>query len=188
MNTKLLPITHNDLGDIVGTAMKIGNEHFMKHYYPKTSAELQEAAWKSLMIWFKNPLGDAGGNAELSKTIINPLLNTSYFCPVSDKDIIMKMFASVSKHSPDKCFVMVRLSQNERPLVWVCAFGGSTRIVRVRIGIPTENNRNYTIVFKNQETDEVEITYSSESLQVIMAHLHIHYAPKLKIYEWFHAF
>ena len=63
--------------------------------------------------------------------------------------------------------------------------GEHTRIVRVRIGVPIGNNKAYTVVFKNKETDKVEITYQSDNLYVIMAHLHAHYAPKCKIYKWF---
>jgi len=160
-------------------------------YYHNMKWPEQESAWESFVTWKKNPLDNGAPAGDVPKLILDPLLNNPYFCPVSDKDAIIKIMSGALDCPVGRCFVMIRLSQNERPLVWVCGFGGfgseddHTRIIRVRIGVPIGTNKNYTVVFKNKETGEVEITYKSDNLHVIMAHLRVHYAPKCKIYKWF---
>ena len=161
----------------------VANKHNSRFYNGLSTAD-RKRAWNSYEQWLKNPIdGTQTSNLE-ALNMIRPLLSLSYFCPISDKDIVSNMLQPVERQPIDRCYVMLRLSQNERPLVWVCALGGKRpglsgpRIIRVRIGAPTASRPRYTVVL------EQKLAFESENVHVILAHLHAHYAPTRKLYAW----
>lgn len=157
---------------------KIFQKEHLMHYYDSLSPTDRKLAWKSFMTWKDLPLGDGTADMYLHRRIILPLVKSVYFCPISDKDLIIKMLKPVAKRGKDECFVMLRPSQNQRPLVWVCALGGSERIILVRIGIPTPTNPNYTVILNNQ------LVYQDTDIHFIVTHLWTHYAKGRKIHPW----
>lgn len=162
----------------------VANKHNSRLYAGLSTTD-RKRAWRSYEQWLKNPTDGGTPTSNLEAlNMIRPLLSLSYFCPLSDKDIVMQMLQPVERQPIDRCYVMVRLSQNERPLVWVCALGGKRPgvsgpcIIRVRIGTPTALHPRYTVIL------EKKLTYESKNLHVILAHLHARYAPTRKLYAW----
>jgi len=152
-------------------------EHEM-HYYRTLSAKDRKLAWKHFETWKQNAFGDNTAPMYLHQRVVRPLLKQSYFCPISDKDLIAKILKPAANRQTDECFVMLRLSQNPRPLVWVCALGGTSKITRVRIGIPTPRNPKYTVMVKDR------LAYQSTDIHVIATQLRIDYAPDCKTFDW----
>ncbi len=120
--------------------------------------------------------------------MFSDLVKSKYFFPVSDKNLVLKIFQSVTDRNENEYFMMIRLSQNARPLVWVFAEGGTGKVTRVRIGvhlIPATKAWNsaviYTVVMGD---DDPEIVYQSTSLQVIMESLRDHYIKPKRVYAW----
>ena len=162
---------------------KIFEKKHQMHYYDSLSSVDRIRAWGSFTTWIKNPV--ANMDTSLVKRVFSDLTKSEYFCPLSDKDIVMKMLKPAGARNTDECFLMLRLSQNERPLVWICASGGSNKINRVRIGvvtIPATNTTpattNYTVIL------EGKLAYQDTNLQAIMTKLYIHYGNGRTIYAW----
>ena len=160
MNTKIQP-----------SFELVANKHNSRFYDGLSTAD-RKLAWKSYERWLENPSHAGTPPSRLfTLNIILSLLGLSYFCPLSDKDLVLKLMQPVERQPIDRCYGMVRLSQNERPLVWVIAFGGKRpglsgpRMIRVRIGTPTASNPRYTV-------------------DLLLAHLHAHYATTRKLYAW----
>ena len=153
------------------------------HCYDSLSQVDRIKAWKSFTTWIKNPV--ANMDAFLVQRVFFDLIKFEYFCPLSDKDIVMKMLESASRRNADECFIMLRLSQNTRPLVWVCAMGKSNQIIRVRIGVTTvaatsttPATTNYTVILNGR------LAYQDTSLKAITTKLYIHYGNNRTGYAW----
>ncbi len=173
MNTKIQP-----------SFELVANKHNSRFYDGLSTAD-RKLAWKSYERWLENPSHAGTPPSRLfTLNIILSLLGLSYFCPLSDKDLVLKLMQPVERQPIDRCYGMVRLSQNERPLVWVIAFGGKRpglsgpRMIRVRIGTQTASSPRYTVIL------DQKLTYESANVSVILAHLHAHYAPTRKLYAW----
>ena len=158
---------------------KIFKKEHLMHYYDGLSETDRKLAWESLLEWQKNPYGNNTHATMIPRIIVARLLKNPWFCPIADKDLIMQMMQPAAGRSVGEYFIMLRLSQNVRPLVWVCAFGGSTRIIRVRIGDDGDGSR-YTVILNNK------FAYVNVSIQAIMTDLIIHYTtPKnRRIFSW----
>ena len=134
--------------------------------YDSLSFELRTKAWKSFKIWMRNPIWDGARFLSVKNKMFSDLFKLKNFFPASDKNLVMKMFESLPGRSPGEYFTMIRLSQNERPLVWVMAQGGTGKIIRVRIGV---EGGLYSVVLAGGKR------YESEDLQEIMKKLRDHY-------------
>lgn len=157
-------------------------KHLM-YYYDSLSLADRIKAWGSFTTWIKNPV--ANMDTSLVKRVFSDLVKSKYFCPLADKDVMFKMLKSVKDRNTGECYIMIRLSQNARPLVWVCAMGGSTRVVMVRIGVntipattTTPALTNYTVILENQ------LAYQGTNLQRIVGALCEHYAKGKTILAW----
>ena len=162
---------------------KIFEKKHLMHYYDSLSPADRIKAWKSFTTWIKIPV--ANMDASLVKRLFVDLIKSKYFCHLADKDVIFEMLKPVKDRSSAECYIMVRLSQNTRPLVWVCAMGGSTRVFLVRIGVntipattTTPALTNYTVILQNQ------LAYQATSLQRIVGALCEHYAKGKTIRGW----
>ncbi len=149
--------------------------------YAGLTEKQREKAWKSLMIWFTNPFD--GESVHLTKIIfiLRPLVKSEYFCPISDKDLIGKIFDPAQDRPSNECYIMLRLSQNKRPLVFVCALGGSSRIYRVRIGLPTDLNPEYTVLKEHSDT----ILHHNSDINIVIQELITSYARDRKVRRWY---
>nr|QBK90944.1 MAG: hypothetical protein LCPAC201_02450 [Pithovirus LCPAC201] len=149
--------------------------------YAGLTEKQREKAWKSLMIWFTNPFD--GESVHLTKIIfiLRPLVKSEYFCPISDKDLIGKIFEPAQDRPSNECYIMLRLSQNKRPLVFVCALGGSSRIYRVRIGLPTDLNPEYTVLKEHSDT----ILHHNSDINIVIQELITSYARDRKVRRWY---
>ncbi len=164
---------------------KIFEKKHLIHYYDSLSPADRMKAWGSFTTWIKNPVANMGPGRSLVSRLFMDLINSKYFCPLADKDVILRMLKPVEDRNPGDCYVMLRLSQNTRPLVWVCAIGGSTQIIRVRIGIntipattTTPALTNYTVILNQQ------LAYQGTNLQSIVAALCDRYVKDKTILAW----
>ncbi len=162
---------------------KIFEKKHLMHYYDSLSPADRVKAWKSFTTWIKNPV--ANMDTFLVKRVFTDLVKSKYFCPLADKDVIFEMLKPVEHRKTSECYIMVRLSQNVRPLVWVCAVGGSNRVFLVRIGVnaipatsTTPALTNYTVVLNQQ------LAYQGTNLQSIVAALCEHYVKGKTILTW----
>ena len=152
------------------------------HYYDSLTPADRIKAWGSFTTWIKNPI--AHMDTSLISRVFSDLIKSEYFCPLSDKDIVMEMLKPALARNTDECFIMLRLSQNTRPLVWVCAFGGSSKIFRIRIGVTTVMTSttslvtNYTVILDGQ------LAYQDTSLKALTTKLYIHYGNGRTAYAW----
>ena len=82
------------------------------------------------------------------------------------------------------CFLIMtqlwlRLSQNERPLVFVCALGGRSTFRQVRIGLPTDLNPKYTY-----DGLDGTVEYQNSDIKVLIQEL-IDFCPEgRKVRKW----
>ncbi len=164
---------------------KIFEKKHLIHYYDSLSPADRLKAWGSFTTWIKNPVANLGPGRSLVSRLFVDLIKSEYFCPLADKDVIFDMMKPVKDRSPDECYLMLRLSQNERPLVWVCAIGGSARVFMVRIGVnaipattTTPALTNYTVILNHQ------LAYQGTNLQSIVAALCERYAKGKTILSW----
>ena len=162
---------------------KMFEKKHLMHYYDSLSPADRIKAWGSFITWIRNPV--ANMDTSLVKRVFSDLVKSEYFCPLADKDLILKMLKTAKDRNAGECYLMLRLSQNERPLVWVCASGGSNTINRVRIGVATvpatsttPATTNYTVILEGQ------LAYQDTSLQAIMTKLYIHYGNGRMINAW----
>ena len=164
---------------------KIFEKKHQIHYYDSLSLADRIKAWSSFTTWIKNPVANVGPGRSLVSRLFVDLIKSKYFCPLADKDVILKMLKPVKDRNAGECYIMVRLSQNVRPLVWICAVGGSARILRVRIGVntipattTTPALTNYTVILNQQ------LAYQGTNLQSIVAALCEHYVKGKTILAW----
>ena len=155
------------------------------YYYDSLTLNDRIKAWGSFATWINNLLGNMASDKSLVKRVFLDLIKSEYFCPLADKDIVLKIMKPAALRNVNECFIMVRLSENQRPLVWVCASGGSSKINRVRIGVATipatsttPPTTNYTVILEGQ------LAYQDTSLQAIMTKLYIHYGNGRTIHAW----
>ncbi len=164
---------------------KIFEKKHLTHYYDSLSPTDRVKAWGSFTTWIKNPVANLGPGRSLVSRLFADLIKSEYFCPLADKDVIFRMLKPVKDRNPAECYIMLRLSQNERPLVWVCGIGGSARVWMVRIGVntipattTTPALTNYTVILNQQ------LAYQDTNLQSIVAALCEHYAKGKTILAW----
>ena len=165
---------------------KIFEKKHQIHYYDSLSPADRIKAWGSFTTWIKNPVANMGPGRSLVSRLFVDLINSKYFCPLADKDVILRMLKPVKDRNAGECYLMLRLSQNTRPLVWVCAIGGSTQIIRVRIGVntipatttTTPALTNYTVILNQQ------LAYQDTNLQRIVGALCEHYVKGKTIRAW----
>ncbi len=157
---------------------KVFEEKHLMHYYDSLSPTDRVRAWKSFATWIKNPVANMG--TSLMKRMLEDLIKSEHFCPLADKDVIFEMLKPVKDRNPDECYLMLRLSQHLRPLIWVCAIGGSSRVLFVRIGVNTTTQGliNYTVILNQQ------LVYQATNLQSIVTSLCEHYVKGKTILAW----
>ena len=150
-------------------------------YSAKLTSNDCQLVWNSSLNWGLNPF--AGPPIHLTKIIeiIRPLISLKYFCATSKNDLIMKILEPVKYQKNNLCFVALRLSQNKRPLVWVCALGGESRIIQVRIGIPdSTTNLKYTVLDK----PDGQVIFAHKNIKVLLKQLQKKYVPGRTVREW----
>ncbi len=141
-------------------------------YYNSLSTTDRDLAWESFVTWTKNPFGDMTRDWKLIHMALLDLLTLECFCPISNENLIAKMLQPAAKRKNNECFVMVHPIQSLTPLLWVCALGGSSRIIRVHINIPTPSHRKYAVI-----SIKDNLAFASSEIRVILSKLHAHYAP-----------
>lgn len=146
--------------------------------YASLTKDERKKAWNSFLTWVMNPFKGVSVNLNKIISILRPVVKSKYFCPISDKDLILKILEPTQRRQLNECFIMLRLSQNKRPLVFVCALGRS-RIYRVRIGLPTDLNPEYTVLNK-----EGNIIHHNSDIKVIIQELIDSYAEGLTVHKW----
>ena len=146
--------------------------------YASLTKDERKKAWNSFLTWVMNPYGGKSVNLNEIISILRPAVKSKYFCPISDKDLILEILKPTKDRQSNECFIMLRLSQNKRPLVFVCALGRS-RIWRIRIGLPTDSNPEYTVLDK-----EGDIIHHNSDIEVIIQELINSYAEGLTVHKW----
>ena len=148
--------------------------------YAGLTEQEREKAWKSCLTWVTNPFD--GESIHLNKiiSILRPVVKSEYFCPISDKDLIREILKPALDRPSNECYIMLRLSQNKRPLVFVCYLGGS-RIWRVRIGLPTDSNPEYTVLDKESGT----VLYHNTDINAVIQKLIDSYSEGRKVHRWY---
>ena len=156
------------------------------YYYNSLSENDRAKAWRSFQIWLRNPVWDGISKPLLKRKMFSDLVKSKYFFPVSDKNLILKIFQSLPQRNENEYFMMIRLSQNAKPLVWVLAQGGTGKIIRVRIGIeliPATKAWNSVVIY-TVVMGEGRIVNQSTSLQVVMENLRDYYIKPKRTYAW----
>ncbi len=159
-------------------------------HYDGLSTKISKFAWESFVIWWKNPVWDGMRNLPLRKKMFDDLLKSRYFLPVSDKDLVGRIFRDLPEIKKGDHFMMIRLSQNERPLTWVLASAGKGgKTVRIRIGvelISAATKTSKTVVNYSVTLDK-KMFYQSTNLKEVIGALRDHYLPPQDIYSWHRA-
>ena len=150
-------------------------------YYDSLSPDLREKAYNSYQIWLKNPKWHGKDNPLLMYRMFSDLIKSKYFFPASDDNLILKIFRPVMERNKNEHFMMIRLSQNAKPLTWVLASGKNKVINKARIGvelIPGTKRVNYTVDMGEKNT------YQSTNLEVIIEILRALYIKTNRTYAW----
>ena len=157
-------------------------------HYDGLATRISEFAWNSFVNWWKNPVWSGFYNRRLKDKMFADLLKSRYFLPVSDKNLVMRIFRDLTMQKKGDHFMMIRLSQNERPLVWVLASGGTGKIVRVRIGVEliSATKTSETVVKYSVILDK-KVFYQSTDLRKVIEALRNHYLLPQDIYSWHRA-
>ena len=169
--------------------VKIFQKGDKMYYYNSLSPNDRVKAWKSFQTWLRNPKWDGISNQPLKRKMFSDLVKSKYFFPASDQSLVLKIFQSLPQRSANEYYMMIRLSQNPRPLTWVLARGGTSMLTKVRIGvhlIPATKAWNsiviYTVIF--DEDLKGGIVYQSTSLQVIVESLRDRFVQPKRGYAW----
>lgn len=167
--------------------------------YTALTKEDSREAWKSIQTWIEEDSKKAWSilttwsECDDSKKIFN----SEYFCAIGNTDLTHKILTPATGRASDECFIMLRLSQNVRPLVFVCVFGGLSSVTQVRIGLSliftnsseaVRNPKNprelkLTIEFTVINKDK-KITHSNSDIDVIIQELIKEYSDGRKVLKW----
>ena len=164
--------------------VKFFNKGDIMRIYNNLSPSVRKKAWESLQNWILNPGWDGMRNPLLRKKMFSDLTKSKYFFPASDKNLVDKIFHSLKNRNKDEYFMMIRLSQNERPLTWVLGQGGTGVTTRVRIGVDFAPGWGSAVVYTVVMGKAKQIIYQSTSLQVIMKSLRDYYVKPKRTYAW----
>ena len=148
--------------------------------YASLTKDERKKAWNSFLTWVMNPFNGVSVNLNKIISILRPVVKSKYFCPISDKDLILKILEPTQRRQSNECFIMLRLSQNKRPLVFVCALGGSSKILRLRIGLPTESDPVYTVIDK----EGYKVLYQDSDINVVIQKLINYYSAGRRVLKW----
>ncbi len=155
----------------------------MGYYKYFKDDEDRKRAWKGFKDWLNSR--DWFATPEMKVTMLADLAASEYYLPVTDRDLVMKLFEkSVKPKYGGEYFMLIRFSQKPRPLVWSMFSTKTGRLTQVRIGVdqisstPTvRRHLLYTVVLG-------QIKYVSETLTGMVEHLRAHYIKETPAYPW----
>ncbi len=135
--------------------------------------------WLDFPIWFATP--------EMKGKMFSELVKSEYFFPTISRDLVLKLFEkSAERIYRGDYFMMVRLSQASRPLVWTLITGGTEtkKLTQVRIGVGQISSTAlvpryiiYTVVLGQLE-------FQSKTLKGMVEFLRAHYIKETPAYPW----
>ena len=155
----------------------------MGYYKYFKDDEDRKRAWKGFKDWLNSR--DWFATPEMKVTMLADLAASEYYLPVTDRDLVMKLFEkSVKPKYGGEYFMLIRFSQKPRPLVWSMFSTKTGRLTQVRIGVgqisstPTvQRHIIYTVVLG-------QIKYESPTLKGMVEFLRAHYIKETPAYPW----